>query len=732
MTRRRPTRRLAVLAAGVVLALAAAACSSSGSSTSSGSSEAGPTEGVSADGVVAITTLSTSPDDVTGGDVLVQVTVTPKGDQSSTEFDVQAGGTSQSSAFTSTGTDPFTAQGLVTDLPEGPSAITATSAGSTASLQVVNHPISGPVFSGPHQTPFICTTNDAGLGPATDGDCSAPTKVSFSYLSTDGSLRPLAGATASPADLASVTVGGRSYPGLVRIEKGVINRSIYEFARLDPTPQGVEATTGTTPVTEPVTDPAWNKRLVYRFGGGCGTSYSQGGSFTTAEDADLLAKGYAVATSTLNTFQTACNATLSAETAMMVKEHVIESIGVPDFTIGDGGSGGAIQQLLIAQNYPGLLDGIAPSLPFPDAISISAGVTDCGLLDAYYRGAGASLTDAQRAAINGHMTTGTCKLWEATYLGGVNPGDDCPLVPEDQVFDAATNPTGTRCDLADSNVNIFGVDPATGFGRRPLDNVGVAYGLKALAAGTITVDQFLDLNAAVGGYDINGEIRPQRTVGDTTAFETAYGKGQVTEGEGLWNVPIILTNLYTDPYGDIHDRIRAFSIRDRMVRADGTPDPNLLIWTVPAGGLSVKALTGVIDDAGSATEVLDRWLTAAASAPGDDRAAKLDAARPADAEDTCTLADGTKVKGADTYTGDNACTRAYPIHDDPRTAAGAPRRNDILKCALQAVDQFTPPVPFTDAQRQRLAQVFPDGVCDWTKPGVGQVPIEGTGLSFGS
>ena len=719
------------MAIALALVVTAAACSSGGSGSADGA-DTGRGEGVSSDGVVTITTLSTSPDNVTGGDVLVQVVVAPKGNDSTTEFEVQAGGTSQGAAFKLASQDPHTTfVGLVKDLPEGSSDITVTSAGSTATLQVVNHPISGPVFSGTHQTPFICTTQDNGLGPATDADCSAPTKVSSSYLSTDGSLKPLADASATPSDLAQVTVDGTSYPGRVRVEKGVINRSIYETAVLDPTVGQSVATNTTLPPTAPVTDPAWNKRLVYRFGGGCGTSYSQGGDFTTSLDADLLRKGYAVTTSTLNTFQTACNATLSAETAMMVKEHIIETLGVPDLTIGDGGSGGAIQQLLIAQNYPGLLDGIAPSLPFPDAISISGGVTDCGLLNNYYRGAGATLTNVQAAAINGHMTTGTCDLWERTFLGGVNPTDDCPLVPKAQVFDANTNPTGTRCDLADSNVNILGIDPATGFARRPSDNVGIAYGLKALTNGVITVDQFLDLNAAVGGYDINGRIEPARTVGDTTAFETAYGKGQVIEGEGLWKVPIILTNLYTDPYGDIHDRIRAFSIRDRLVQADGTADPNLLIWTVPSTGLSVKALTGAIDNADSATEVLDRWLTAAKSAPGDDEAAKLDATRPADAVDTCTLADGTVVKGPDTYTADNACTKAYPIHDDPRTAAGAPRRNDILKCQLQATDQFTPPVPFTDAQRQRLATVFPDGLCDWTKPGVGQVPIEGTWLSYG-
>jgi hypothetical protein len=717
-----PRARTTAIVLALTAAVLAAACTSSG--TGSGAGGAGQAEGLSADGRVSITTLSTSPDHVTGGDVLVRVSDTAHAQ--SQPPTVKVGDRDVSMDFRAmTAQGEF--QGIVADLTDGPSTLTARFDGQTATLQVVNHPISGPVFSGPHQTPFICTTADNGLGPATDTNCSAPTKVQWHYLSTDGSLKDLASPADRPADVAQVTVRGTTVPGVVREEKGVINRSIYQVAIIDPT-----GAIDTTPdSTEPFSDPGWNQRLVYRFGGGCGTGYSQGGSFTSALDPALLAKGYAVATSTLNTFQTACNAVLSAETAMMVKEHFIKTRGVPELTIGDGGSGGAIQQLVIAQNYPGLLDGIAPSLPFPDAISISGGVTDCGLLNHYYRGAGAALTEAQRVAINGHMTTGTCDLWETTFLGGVNPTDDCPLVPGAQRFDAATNPKGTRCDLADSNVNIMGIDPATGYALRPLDNVGVAYGLKALAAGTITVDQFLDLNAAVGGYDINGTIQSERALGDTTAFEAAYAKGQVIEGEGLWKVPVILTNLYTDPYGDIHDRIRAFSVRDRLLRPDGSADPNLLIWTVPTAGLSVKALTGAIDNASSATELLDRWLTAAKAAPGDDQAAKLDAARPADAVDTCTLADGSVVKGPDTYTADNACTKAYPIHDDPRTAAGAPRRNDILKCQLMPTDRVTLPVAFTDAQRQRLASIFPDGVCDWTKPGVGQVPIEGTWLSYG-
>jgi hypothetical protein len=35
-------------------------------------------------------------------------------------------------------------------------------------------------------------------------------------------------------------------------------------------------------------------------------------------------------------------------------------------------------------------------------------------------------------------------------------------------------------------------------------------------------------------------------------------------------------------------------------------------------------------------------------------------------------------------------------------------------------------VSFSDAQKSRLKAIFPEGVCDWSKPGVSQVPIKGT------
>ena len=92
--------------------------------------------------------------------------------------------------------------------------------------------------------------------------------------------------------------------------------------------------------------------------------------------------------------------------------------------------------------YPGILDALSPSLPFPDAVSIAAGVTDCGLLVHYYKTtAGAALTDAQKVAINGHLTSGTCESWDRLFVGGVNPTDGCDAIGA-AVYNPVDEPEG--------------------------------------------------------------------------------------------------------------------------------------------------------------------------------------------------------------------------------------------------------------------------------------------------
>ena len=121
---------------------------------------------------------------------------------------------------------------------------------------------------------------------------------------------------------------------------------------------------------------AWSTR----FGGGVAAGYHQGrtigglnGNRGNLEDGQFgdypVAKGYALAGSSLNVFGTHANDVVSAETMMMVKEHFIEEFGPVRWTIGSGRSGGSMQQHMIANNYPGLLDAIVPTASFADTMT---------------------------------------------------------------------------------------------------------------------------------------------------------------------------------------------------------------------------------------------------------------------------------------------------------------------------------------------------------------------------
>ena len=143
----------------------------------------------------------------------------------------------------------------------------------------------------------------------------------------------------------------------------MINRSITRIAVLDdPAARVPEA---------PFAPAAgWNRSAIYQFGESCGTGYHQGrndvgtvlgGDGPSAENiagilvapAARLGEGYAYLHSTLTIFGVHCNQVLSAETALMVKEHLIESLGPVEQVLGVGASGGALQQYTIIDSYPG-------------------------------------------------------------------------------------------------------------------------------------------------------------------------------------------------------------------------------------------------------------------------------------------------------------------------------------------------------------------------------------------
>jgi hypothetical protein len=674
-----------------------------------------------ADPPPGVTALSTAPDLVSGGDVLVRLDGAVP--QPQRHVRVTVDGRDVTDAFRPTATGELV--GLVDGLPEGTSTLRVelVTPGRAAplrrpagELELTNHPITGPVLYGPQPQPFFCQADVAFGLPITDPDtCSTDTRTTWLYRSTaGGAFRPLPSTDAWPADVAMTTTSaGDEVPFIVRLEEGTINRAVYQVALLvDPLAPGPDPWTPT---------PGWNGRLVYTFGGGCNAGWHQGTATGGVLNVGLLARGYALASSTLNVLNQNCNDVISAETLMMVKEHFIETVGVPVHTIGRGGSGGAIQQYLIGENYPGLLDGLTPSLTYPDTASIFPTVTDCRLLNAYFTAAG-DWTPAEMAAASGYRIFTNCVAWDVSFANRFNPTQGCPpAIPPSQRYHPDTNPDGLRCTVHDYMVAIFGTDPETGFARIPLDNVGVQYGLQALLDGAISPEQFVALNEGIGGYDFDGNLVPERTQGDPIALQAAYETGRIITGaQGLAGVPIIDYRDYRDAATDIHTRFHTFSVRERLIRSNGHADA-MVVWTTPLGGAPGTDVNLL------AVEKMDEWLTNLAADPSrraqDDR---LRRARPADLVDGCWDATGTFLPDPPSYDGPGPCNALFPSFGDSRTAAGAPLANDIVKCALAPLDRGAyGAIEFTDEQWQRLEAVFGDGVCDWTQPGVGQVPIAG-------
>jgi hypothetical protein len=664
----------------------------------------------------AIESLSAKPSYVTGGDVLVAIDVPRSVSLNRVEVDLN--GQDVTDAFSASADDPRRLVGLVEGLRLGSNELTASEDRSGGrdrefgDLRLRNHPVSGPLFSGPYQTPFICRTTASGLDAPTDPvTCSAPTRVSWFYRATNNTFKPLANATDRPADLVQTTTrSGETVDYVVRIESGVINRSVYHWAVLA---AGGETGNG------------WNDRLVYEFGGGCGTGYHQGVlSPNSVLDNAVLSQGYAKASSTLNVMQTACNDVLSAETLMMVKEHVVESLLAPPvWTMGWGGSGGAIQQLMIAENYPGLLDGLVPSATFQD--SQLADPPDCRLLNRYFAGPGATLTPAQRLAISGYRAAGSCNLWDVAFANVIVAEAGCdPAVPVALRYNAVTNPTGARCTLWDGTVNIWGRDPATGFARRSLDNVGVQYGLRALQEGAITVDQFLDLNERVGGYDNDGRPRAERSVADPRALEIAYRTGRIVLGNGgLGDVPILDIRTYTDNLGDFHTYIHSYIVRERLRETIGSA-ANQVMWR--AAPTSSGAMTT------AARVTMAAWLdNIAADDSRQSSRKKLLRAKPLEAVDACWNLAGQRIDDPAEIDATGPCTQLYPPAATPRLRAGSPLESAVIKCRLRRVRRSEYGVPFTAEQAERLRTVFPDGVCDYGERGVGQRRMKETWLSYG-
>lgn len=697
---------------------------------------------------INITTLSSRPDIVSGGTTLVRVRV-PSG-VPLTALTVLLNSQNVTSAFQPEASGN-SLLGLAQGMPLGRNQLIAEVLGPhdqvvlSARLTLTNYPITGPIFSGPQEQPFYCMTqlftlpaSTQTLGQALDTNCSIATRVDYVYQTTGGTFEPLPSLTSYPADLAQTTTSqGKTVPYIVRVETGTINRGIYETAVLhDPTKEAPP-----TPFNPPA---AWNHRLVYTLGGGCvGGWYIQGASIGNGgilEDL-ILRQGYGIAANSLNVYGNNCQDLLAAETLAMTKSRFIENFGPVAFTIGYGCSGGTEQGYPISDEYPGLLDGLVMGCSFPELFAgMVNNITDADLFEYYLTNrATVPWSDAQIEAATGYPTVTTL-----TTIGAPNAvrvkaqGGTCnSIIPQSVQYDATTNPTGIRCDIYDHTVNVFGRDPVTGFARRPIDNVGVQYGLEALNAGAISKQQFLDVNQNIGGYDNDGNYVTTRTVGDVTAIQAAYDSGRITYGGlGLKHTPIIDYRGYVDQPenpNETHSRFHSFSIRQRLVDANGNFNNQVMLIE---NGQNPPVGNGLFSDTSPvlshALTQMDEWLTNLSTTTTQPPSlGQIQQAKPSDLVDACFTNLGTvKIAQLQVYQGDTTCNQLYPAFSIPKLVAGEPLENNVIKCQLKPIDPVDYKVSFTAGEQAQLKSIFPQGVCDYSVPGVGQRPTEGTWQFF--
>ncbi len=670
--------------------------------------------------------------------------------------------------------------------------------------------LTGPVFSGPQQYPFIPRTEQSSpsLGqPLVDNhlmgipiydvyengtktgvmigyskDGSIPTRVDYYYRTTAGTFVRLANPTERPSNMVNTTTTeGLTVPYIVRLERGTINRFIYSLAMLAPY-DDLESPWDTWDMS------AWNGRLLYRFDGGVGIGHSQG-TLSTGQALyhDALSMGYAVAYSTGTRTGVHYNLVLGGETALMVKDHFVTRYGEPEYTIGIGGSGGGIQQYIYAQNHPGLLDGIIPQACYPDMHTQTIPVGDGMLLEYYFDVVAPGQGDNTFGGFNLSgwpfvMPSWMGSILPRTWIEGTSSSDTVPhpvyypmtghlgstemvngwigltplclnplwgAVSGANLWYPQAQVQAVKWTHPDDLVNIFGLDE-NGYARRSWDNVGVQYGLQALKDGDITVEQFLDINARIGGwkesdemvqegYPFYGPFNPfnfdpwsirnanialnaygvaPRTEGDIEAIEAAWESGIVFLGE-LDDVPIIDMRQYLDPWLDMHNARQSFSARARMIDAQGHAD-NQLIWVahpvVPIGNIVVEAF-----------ELLDEWITNIQANPE----LGVVGNKPESAVDMAIFANGTVALGPDVWDGilnddpPGPGTIAFPPFSSPRMVAGGDIQGDIFKAYLIPVEEaiesgFYDPVVLTPGQIERLNEIFPTGVADYDQGCVGR------------
>jgi hypothetical protein len=261
---------------------------------------------------------------------------------------------------------------------------------------------------------------------------------------------------------------------------------------------------------------------------------------------DALVQGYAVVNSTGTRTNTHYNLRRGGQTAVMTKDHFVRTYGSRS-TRSAWVVGGAIQQYVYSQNHPGLLDGGVPQYSYPDMVTQTIHVGDCELLEHFFERTDAGNArwrdveererviglNAERDPVLGESARASC-TGSTTSTGrygiptpdGWSP-DDPSVIPVTECRPAwfgltplTMNPTFTNVsdidklaegtdDVAwthwDDARDVYGVDEE-GWARQTVGQRRRAVRARRPAGGAIAPDEFLRLNALVGGWKHASEL----------------------------------------------------------------------------------------------------------------------------------------------------------------------------------------------------------------------------------
>jgi hypothetical protein len=637
---------------------------------------------------VEIRVLSNRADLISGGDALVQVK--PAG---ATVF---VGRRNVTRAFAVRPNRRY--QALLTGLRKGANRVVARKGKSGARLTIFNHRIGGPVTAGPQIQPWTCFPG------ALDAQCNRRPSYFYSYKSTDGGALQPYDPENPPSDVAATkTDTGKTVPFIVREERGALDRDEYRIATLyDPS----------KPWAPWAPQAGYNHRLVIFHGASCDTEYEQASAPDVINET-ALAHGFVTMSHALDNAGHNCSILTQAESLIMTKERVIEQYGPVRWTIGSGCSGGSLVQQQVANAYPGVYQGITPACSFTDAWSSAMQYVNYQLLRRYYENPsgwapGVAWTPDAISAVEGHPNPANAVTFTAVIPSSGDPSRSCPGVPPEKVYDPQTNPKGVRCTLHDYMRNLFGPRKVDGLTGRPVGNIGFQYGLKPLLAGKISVAQFLDVNEKIGAFDMDYEHIPTRMDADRPALDRVYRSGAVNQADNLDKVAII--DLRGPDPGAFHDVYRTYVMRARLDRNFGT-HANQILWRgqVP--------LLGDVNYTDESILAIDQWMAAVAKDPRRmSRARKIIVDKPKTIVDRCTDGGGNEADAS-------TCDATVQAYSDPQIEGGMPLTDDTLRCNLKPLKREDyAGITFTDDQWAQMGRIFPAGVCDFSKPGVGRHP----------